>query len=87
MNEKLLTRIGNLLRQAEGTDNEHEAASFTEAAQRLATSNSIDLELARARASDRDKPRVPITRMIEIGEKGKKGLRNYVQLFLSLIHI
>ena len=86
MNEKLLTRIGNLLRQAEGTDNEHEAATFTEAAQRLATSNSIDLELARARAADRDKPRVPITRMIEIGEKGKKGLRNYVQLFIAIAH-
>lgn len=84
MDDKLLTRIGNLLRQAEGTDNEHEAATFTQAAQRLATTNSIDLELARARAADRDKPRTPITRMIHIGEPGKKGLRNYVELFVAI---
>ena len=84
MDDKLLVKIGNLLRQAEGTDNEHEAATFTEAAQRLATANAISLEVARARAADRDKPSTPTTRMVHIGERGKKGLRTYVQLFSEI---
>lgn len=84
MNDKLLTKIGNLLRQAEGTDNENEAATFTEAAQRLATANSISLEVARAKAADRDKPRTPVTRMVTIGDTGRKGLRTYVELFSAI---
>lgn len=83
-NEKWLTKIGNLLRQAEGTDNPHEADAFTEAAQRLATANAIDLELARAAAGRRDKVPSPIVRSIQIGEQGKRGLRTYVQLFMQI---
>ena len=50
--DKLLTRISALLRQAENTDNEHEAETFMQAAQRLATASSIDLAVARARLDD-----------------------------------
>jgi hypothetical protein len=46
--DKMLARIAALLRQAEGTDNQHEADAFMAAAQRLATATSIDLALARA---------------------------------------
>ena len=35
--DKMLARIAALLRQAEGTDNSHEADAFMGAAQRLAT--------------------------------------------------
>jgi hypothetical protein len=82
--DKNLIRIGNLLRQAEGTDNPHEAEAFTEAAQRLATIAAIDLEVARAAAAQRDKAATPITRMIQIGDKGKRGLRTYVALFCAI---
>ena len=46
--DKMLARIAALLRQAEGTDNAHEAEAFMAAAQRLATATSIDLAVARS---------------------------------------
>ncbi len=83
--DKLLTRIGALLRQAEGTDNEHEAAAFTEAAQRLATAASIDLAVARAHhRSNSDRGTAPAQRTVRIGEPGKRGLRTYVELFVAI---
>lgn len=82
--DKLLTRIGGLLRQAEGTDNEHEAEAFMAAAQRLATAASIDLALARAHDPAARRAASPITRQVEIGKAGKRGLRTYVQLFVQI---
>jgi hypothetical protein len=51
--DKMLARIAALLRQAESTDNTHEADAFMAAAQRLATTTSIDLAVARAHAATR----------------------------------
>ncbi len=82
--DKLLTRIGGLLRQAESTDNEHEAEAFLAAAQRLATRSSIDLAVARAHIAGRERRAVPMQRIIPIGEAGKRGLRTYVQLFVAI---
>lgn len=81
--DKLLTRISGLLRQAEGTDNEHEAQAFMQAAQRLATAASIDLAVARAHSSG-DRRVAPVQRNIAIGTAGKRGLRTYVQLFVAI---
>ncbi|WP_290706373.1 DUF2786 domain-containing protein [Gordonia sp. UBA5067] len=82
--DKTLARIAALLRQAEGTDNEHEAQTFMTAAQRLATAASIDL--ARARAHDRAarERTVPVARQVTIGQAGKRGLRTYVHLFVAI---
>ncbi|WP_026917358.1 DUF2786 domain-containing protein [Gordonia shandongensis] len=82
--DKLLTKIGGLLRQAEGTDNEHEAEAFMAAAQRLATAASIDLAVARAHDAAARAAAAPITRRIEIGAAGKRGLRTYVALFVQI---
>ncbi|MCX5044936.1 DUF2786 domain-containing protein [Aldersonia sp. NBC_00410] len=82
--EKTLARIGGLLRQAESTDNEHEAAAFLAAAQRLATQSSIDLAVARSHVANRERRPVPTQRMVTIGAAGKKGLRTYAQLFLLI---
>ncbi|PXX65527.1 uncharacterized protein DUF2786 [Nocardia tenerifensis] len=82
----MLTRIGGLLRQAESTDNEHEAEAFLAAAQRLATRSSIDLAVARAHIAGRERRPTPIQRIIPIGEPGKRGLRTYVQLFVAIAH-
>lgn len=82
--DKLLTRIGGLLRQAESTDNEHEAEAFLAAAQRLATRSSIDLTVARAHVTGRERRATPVQRVIAIGEAGKRGLRTYVQLFVAI---
>jgi hypothetical protein len=51
--DRMLARIAALLRQAEGTDNPHEAEAFMAAAQRLATATSIDLAVARAHSAGR----------------------------------
>jgi hypothetical protein len=79
--DKMLARIAALLRQAEGTDNAHEAEAFMAAAQRLATATSIDLAVARSHATTRTKAQNPVQRTITIGNAGTKGLRTYVQLF------
>ncbi|WP_406268090.1 DUF2786 domain-containing protein [Nocardia sp. NBC_00881] len=82
--DRMLTRIGGLLRKAESTDNEHEAEAFLAAAQRLATRSSIDLAVARAHIAGRERRPTPVQRIIPIGEPGKRGLRTYVQLFVAI---
>jgi hypothetical protein len=79
--DKMLARIAALLRQAESTDNPHEAEAFMTAAQRLATATSIDLAVARSHAATRTRAQEPVQRTITIGNAGTRGLRTYVQLF------
>ena len=82
--DKMLARIAALLRQAEGTDNAHEADAFMTAAQRLATAASIDLAVARSHAANRSAAQAPTQRTITIGTAGARGLRTYVQLFVMI---
>ena len=82
--DKMLARIAALLRQAEGTDNAHEADAFMTAAQRLATAASIDLAVARSHAANRSAAQAPTQRTITIGSAGTRGLRTYVQLFVMI---
>ncbi|SEH56683.1 Protein of unknown function [Mycolicibacterium rutilum] len=84
--DKMLARIAALLRQAEGTDNPHEADAFMAAAQRLATATSIDLAVARSHSDQRTKAQMPVQRTITIGNAGTRGLRTYVQLFTVIAH-
>lgn len=84
--DKLLARIAALLRQAEGTDNPHEAEAFMTAAQRLATATSIDLAVARSHTAKREAAQAPTQRTVTIGEAGSRGLRTYVQLFAVIAH-
>jgi hypothetical protein len=82
--DKMLARIAALLRQAEGTDNTHEADAFMAAAQRLATATSIDLAVARSHSDKRTTAQTPAQRTITIGNAGTRGLRTYVQLFVVI---
>jgi Protein of unknown function (DUF2786) len=82
--DKMLARIAALLRQAEGTDNAHEADAFMSAAQRMATAASIDLAVARSHASNRSPAQAPTQRTVTIGTAGARGLRTYVQLFVVI---
>ena len=87
--ERLLDKIGKLLAQAEGTDNEHEAEAFVARAQELATSYAVDLELARARQQARRLKAVEEAfeqRRLVIGNKGKRGNRQLVFLYLAVAH-
>lgn len=69
----MLARIAALLRQAEGTDNAHEADAFMAAAQRLATATSIDLAVARAHSATRTAATAPVQRTITIGAPGARA--------------
>lgn len=82
--DKMLSRIAALLRQAEGTDNPHESDAFLTAAQRLATAASIDLAVARSHSAQRCAAQAPTQRTITIGAAGTRGLRTYVQLFVLI---
>ncbi len=82
--DKMLARIAALLRQAENTENEHEAEAFMAAAQRLATTTSIDLAVARSHAATRTAAEQPVQRTVTIGTAGSRGLRTYVQLFVAI---
>ena len=85
--ERLLDKIGKLLAQAEGTTNEHEAEAFVTRAQELATAYALDLELARARQQARRLKAVDDAfeqRKLVIGEKGKRGNRQLVFLYLAI---
>ncbi len=82
--DKMLARIAALLRQAEGTDNPHEADAFMGAAQRLATAASIDLAVARSHAAKRSPAQAPTQRTVTIGTAGTRGLRTYAQLFVLI---
>jgi hypothetical protein len=82
--DKMLARIAALLRQAEGTDNAHEADAFMGAAQRLATAASIDLAVARSHAAKRSPAQAPTQRTVTIGTAGTRGLRTYAQLFVLI---
>jgi hypothetical protein len=84
MDDRTLGRIAALLRKAEGTDNEHEADAYLQAAQRLATLASVDLAVARAHTAQREQRITPTQRTVDIGAAGKRGLRTYVQLFLAI---
>ncbi len=82
--DRLVDRIGKLLAQAEGTDNEHESAAFVERAQQLATEHAVDHELARARQRDRvlrggEEPMVQ--ERVDVGARGKRGNRHRVLLY------
>jgi hypothetical protein len=81
----VIDKIGKLLAQAEGTSNEHEAEAFVTRAQELATTYAVDLELARARQAGRRlraAEEAMEQRRLVVGERGKRGNRQLVVLYL-----
>lgn len=85
--DRLVDRVGKLLAQAEGTDNEHEAAAFVERAQQLATAHAVDLELARRRQQERHArgTQEPVVQeRLVVGTAGKRGNRHRVLLYLAV---
>ena len=85
--DRLVDRIGKLLAQAEGTDNEHEASAFVERAQQLATAYAVDLELAWVRQRDKQSrggTEPLVQRRVEVGARGKRGNRHRVLLYCGV---
>jgi hypothetical protein len=86
--DRMVDRIGKLLAQAEGTDNEHEAAAFVERAQALATAYAVDLERARARQAARRGAAEPLVQeRVDVGARGKRGNRHRVLLFVVVAQV
>jgi hypothetical protein len=83
MSNKTLEMIAKLLAQAEGAGTEEEAATFTEKAQQLATTFSIDLAKARHLNVAKEKT-VPIQRDIVIGVQGTEGLPTLIELYSGI---
>jgi len=80
--DRLVDKVGKLLAQAEGTDNEHEAAAFVERAQSLATAHAVDLERARSRQAARRGTNEPLAQeRVDVGARGKRGNRHRVLLY------
>ena len=82
--DRLVDKVGKLLAQAEGTDNEHEAAAFVERAQALATAHAVDLELARARQRERHRHSTHeplVQERLDVGQRGRRGNRHRVLLY------
>jgi hypothetical protein len=85
--DRLVDKVGKLLAQAEGTDNEHEAAAFVERAQQLATEHAVDLERARARQRDRHRRgggEPLVQERIDVGVRGRRGNRHRVLLYTAV---
>jgi hypothetical protein len=85
--DRLVDKVGKLLAQAEGTDNEHEAAAFVERAQQLATAHAVDLERARARQRDRHRrggSEPLVQERIDVGVRGRRGNRHRVLLYTAV---
>src|SRR3974377_818346 len=82
--DKMLARIAALLRQAEGTDNTHEADAFMSAAHRVGRGASSGMAGARSHATRRSPAQAPTQRTVTIGPAGTRGLRTYVQLFVLI---
>ncbi|GAB2987076.1 TIGR04338 family metallohydrolase [Nocardioides montaniterrae] len=81
-----LAKIAKLLRQAEGTANDHERDAFLTKAQALATRHSIALAVARAHTARQEQREQPGSENYRIGEPGKRGLARYVRLLLNIAH-
>ncbi len=85
--ERVVDKVAKLLAQAEGTDNEHEAAAFVERAQALATTYAVDLERARVRQRERQGRREeePLAQeRVEVGGRARRGNRHRVLLYVAV---
>lgn len=83
--DKILARIAGALSIAEDprtTEAERDTAMRT--AQRIASTYSIDLAVARSRTAKSKKRAAPTHRTVTLGEARKKGLRTYVELFMAI---
>ncbi|HWH29762.1 MAG TPA: DUF2786 domain-containing protein [Mycobacteriales bacterium] len=88
--DRLVDKVGKLLAQAEGTDNEHEAAAFVERAQALATAHAVDLELARARQRERHRRSAHeplVQERLDVGARGRRGNRHRVLLYAVVARV
>lgn len=82
--ESTVEKIAKLLRQGERATNPHERDAFLGRAQRLASTASVALAVARAHGQAAEAREVPTTQQVAIGSRGQRGLARYVRLLLNI---
>ena len=82
--DEKIEKIGKLLIQAERTNNEAEQNTFFEAAQRLASQYSVELEVARQAVTNKEKRETPVNKTIHIGERGKPLNAVFCELIMEI---
>lgn len=82
--EGMLAKIGKLLRHAEGASTEAERDAFLTKAQELATTNSIELAVARASHERRELTQTPTFETIRLGHRGQQSNVRFIELMLAV---
>ena len=82
--EGMLAKIGKLLRHAEGASTEAERDAFLTKAQELATTNSIELAVARATHERRELTQTPTFETIRLGHRGQQSNVRFIELMLAV---
>lgn len=82
--EGMLAKVGKLLRHAEGASTEAERDAFLTKAQELATTNSIELAVARATHERRELTQAPTFETIRLGHRGQQSNVRFIELMLAV---
>lgn len=82
--EGMLAKVGKLLRHAEGASTEAERDAFLTKAQELATTNSIELAVARASHERRELTQTPTFETIRLGHRGQQSNVRFIELMLAI---
>ncbi|MER5754354.1 DUF2786 domain-containing protein [Streptomyces sp. NPDC002088] len=84
MSDKMLDKLAKILALAEKASTEEEANAYMQKAQALATTNAIDLAIARQHTAKKEQREQPTHKVITIGEKRKHGNAHFMDLFRNI---
>jgi hypothetical protein len=80
----IVETIGKLLIQAERSSNEAEQDAYFKMAQKKASQYSVELEVARQSVTNKELRETPVSKKIQIGERGKPLNATFCELFMSI---
>lgn len=84
MADKILDRLAKILNQAENAATDAERDAFMSKAQEMATTNAIDLAVARQHTAKQEQREQPEVRTIRLGAKGTRLLAKRVTLISTI---
>lgn len=84
MADRMLDKLAKILAQAENASTAEEAATYMKKAQALATTNAIDLAVARQHTAKKELREQPTHKAITIGQPRKNNNARLVNLFIAV---